>query len=599
MNIQSKNILMTIRKNGYVNQRLLSEQSGCSLGMVNKAIKNLCAEGMLDFGYSLTNKAKNEFNIKKPYNAIILAESIGMRMLPSNIEVSKAMLEVKGERLIERQIRQLHEKGISDITVIVGFMKEQFEYLIDKYGVDIVVNSEYSIKNNLYSIEKVLDLIHNTYIIPCDIWCKENPFNEYELYSWYMMSDASDDHAMVRVNRKLELVRSDDGIVGNKMVGISYLSNSDQLCLFKNRIKELSSQKRDFKMHWEEALFVKDRCIIHARVVPDTDVVEINNYEQWIELDTDSQLIMTGAIKIIAGALGCKSSDVSNIEVMKAGMTNRSYIFSVRKGDSSSKYILRIPGEGTSQLIDREAEYRVYKTIEGLGFCDEPVYINPNNGYKITRYINGARCCDPYCENDLVLCMEKLRDFHNCRINDNKLVVPHSFDLLERLEFYEGLWEGNSSVYGDYENTKHNCITLMPFIEKHRGEMQLTHIDAVPDNFIFDSKGNIQLTDWEYAGMQDKDVDIAMFCIYSLYDRQHIDRLIDIYFEEDCECEITTRAKIYAYISICGLIWSNWCEFKRNLGVEFGEYSLYQYRYAKDYYKYAKELIDKCGEKLV
>lgn len=42
---------------------------------------------------------------------------------------------------------------------------------------------------------------------------------------------------------------------------------------------------------------------------------------------------------------------------------------------------------------------------------------------------------------------------------------------------------------------------------------------------------------------------------------------------------------------MCGLLWSNWCEYKQMLGVEFGEYSLRQYRYAKEYFRYAKELI--------
>lgn len=89
--------------------------------------------------------------------------------------------------------------------------------------------------------------------------------------------------------------------------------------------------------------------------------------------------------------------------------------------------------------------------------------------------------------------------------------------------------------------------------------------------------------------MQDPHVDIAMFCIYSMYDRENIDRLIDIYF--DGKVDKITKAKIYCYISVCGLLWSNWCEYKRELGVEFGEYSIAQYRYAKVYYKIAKEEI--------
>ena len=97
------------------------------------------------------------------------------------------------------------------------------------------------------------------------------------------------------------------------------------------------------------------------------------------------------------------------------------------------------------------------------------------------------------------------------------------------------------------------------------------------------------LIDWEYSGMQDPHVDIAMFCIYSLYGKQECDHLIDLYFEVRCSEE--TRAKIYCYIAMCGLLWSNWCEYKQMLGVEFGEYSLRQYRYAKEYFRYAKELI--------
>ena len=125
------------------------------------------------------------------------------------------------------------------------------------------------------------------------------------------------------------------------------------------------------------------------------------------------------------------------------------------------------------------------------------------------------------------------------------------------------------------------------YIDAQPKENVLCHIDAVPDNFMFvtgkDRKEEIKLIDWEYAGMQDPHVDIAMFCIYSLYNKRQVDRLISIYFEGKCSKEV--RIKIYCYIAACGLLWSNWCEYKRSLGVEFGEYSLRQYRYAKDYYK--------------
>ena len=70
--------------------------------------------------------------------------------------------------------------------------------------------------------------------------------------------------------------------------------------------------------------------------------------------------------------------------------------------------------------------------------------------------------------------------------------------------------------------------------------------------------------------------------------------VIDDYFEGACSKSI--RIKIYAYIAICGFLWSNWCEYKSICGVEFGEYSLRQYRYAKDYYRIVKEELSEEGE---
>ena len=175
-----------------------------------------------------------------------------------------------------------------------------------------------------------------------------------------------------------------------------------------------------------------------------------------------------------------------------------------------------------------------------------------------------------------------------------KLQTEHEFDIFERIDFYESLWDGKKSIYRDYDETKGNIMSLRAYIEKNIGKKVLSHIDAVPDNFLFTTKSNgeedIRLIDWEYAGMQDPHVDIAMFCIYSLYDRQQIDDTINAYFAEGCQKGI--RMKIYCYIAACGLLWSNWCEYKRNLGVEFGEYSLRQYRYAKEYYRIVKQEID-------
>ncbi|HFR3426726.1 TPA: phosphotransferase family protein, partial [Streptococcus suis] len=124
------------------------------------------------------------------------------------------------------------------------------------------------------------------------------------------------------------------------------------------------------------------------------------------------------------------------------------------------------------------------------------------------------------------------------------------------------------------------------------------HIDANPDNFLIFEKNNqteVRLIDWEYAGMQDPDLDIAMFAIYSQYNREQIDFLIGAYFEEGCEERI--RMKIYAYVATAGLLWSNWCEYKQQLGVEFGDYAQSQYDYAKEYSFIVSEYLSTFEDK--
>lgn len=583
MNKQEMDIMNILIQEPFINQRILADGSGYSLGKVNQVLKSLQNQGFLNEKLWVTDLAKEAFEKFRPQNAVILAAGYGMRMVPINTEIPKGLIQVNGELLIERLIRQLHEKGITDITVVVGFMKESYEYLIDKYEVKLLVNMEYAFKNNLHSVALAAGKIGNTYVIPCDIWCGKNPFGLYEPYSWYMVSDLIDDESNVRVNRKQELVRANHG--GNQMIGLSYITGEDAVTLAEN-LKRMDADRFYSGSFWEEALFYKERMYTAAKVVSSGSTFEINTYEQLREIDSSSEQLKTEALDVIAEIFQTGQEEIRDITVLKKGMTNRSFLFSCK----GKPYIMRIPGEGTDQLINRAQEYAVYQAIKKYNICDDIFYINPDNGYKITAYLEDARVCDPENIKDVRRCMEKLRDFHKLHLE-----VSHSFDLFGQLEFYETLWKGAPSCYRDYCETKKKMYELKGFIDGQPKEWTLTHIDAVPDNFLFvsgEGGEDIRLIDWEYAGMQDAHVDIAMFAIYSLYNREQVEQLINAYFPEGCTQAV--RMKIYCYIAVCGLLWSNWCEYKRQLGIEFGEYSLRQYRYAKEYYKIFKS----CQEEM-
>ena len=118
-------------------------------------------------------------------NAVILAAGASSRFAPLSYERHKALIEVKGEVLIERQIRQLREAGIEEIYVVTGYKKEQFDYLGEKFGVQLVHNSEYAVRNNHSSIYAVKDVLKNSYICSADNYFAENPFNDAEEGAFY------------------------------------------------------------------------------------------------------------------------------------------------------------------------------------------------------------------------------------------------------------------------------------------------------------------------------------------------------------------------------------------------------------------------------
>ena len=118
-------------------------------------------------------------------NAIIMAAGTSSRFAPLSYEKHKAMTEVRGEVLIERQIRQLKEAGIPEIIIVTGYKAEQFEYLKDKFGVKLVHNPDYLIRNNNSSIWAVRDFINNSFICSSDNYFDKNPFENEVDGSYY------------------------------------------------------------------------------------------------------------------------------------------------------------------------------------------------------------------------------------------------------------------------------------------------------------------------------------------------------------------------------------------------------------------------------
>ncbi len=102
-------------------------------------------------------------------------------------------------------------------------------------------------------------------------------------------------------------------------------------------------------------------------------------------------------------------------------------------------------------------------------------------------------------------------------------------------------------------------------------------------NFLILPDGKIRLIDWEYAGMADPLLDIAMCSVYSYYDSGQAAALLQTYLERQPTNEET--ALVTAFMALSGFLWSLWAIYKSSLGEEFGEYTITMYRYAKNGYR--------------
>lgn len=589
-----------------ITQRQLAQDLDVSLGTINNLIKECMAKDLIGFQqengrYELLDKGRELLTEHKVDGAVIIAAGFGSRFVPLTFETPKGLLEVFGERMIERQIKQLHEAQITDITIVVGYLKEKFEYLIDKYQVKLLYNPEYSCKNTLTTVYHARKLFkgRNMYLLASDNWLRENMYHTYECGAWYssIYKEGDTSEWCLSYNKK-GLISSVD--IGGRnswvMYGPAYFSKefSEQ---FFPVLEAYYQAPGTEQFYWEQvfmdilngdahhrlkeaglsvALPTASQLGMYVNRQPDDQVYEFENLEELRLFDLKYQNHSDNqAMELVSKVFNIEESEIQNIRCLKSGMTNKSFLFEI-KGEH---YICRIPGPGTEMLINRKEEKCVYDTVASLGITEHVIYFNGDTGYKISKYYEGVRNADAANWDDIDQCLSLVHKLHDC-----KLTVPHRFDMRERIDFYENLCKNHcDSLFEDYHQVRQWMNELLDGLDRLNRPEVLSHLDSNVDNFLFLPDGGVRLIDWEYAGMCDPIVDISMCAIYSYFNEEDSDRLLKVYLKRDPSDEECYA--YYAYMALGGFLWALWAIYKSMLGEEFGEYTIIMYRYAKNYYR--------------
>lgn len=403
-------------------QRKIAEATGLSLGSVNAAAKTLTAAGLIDEGEATEagGKALEPYRVE---NAIILAAGLSSRFAPISYEKPKGLLKVRGEVLIERQIEQLIAAGITDITVVVGYKKEYFFYLEDKFGVSIVVNPDYASRNNSSSIKCVEDRLGNTYICSSDDYFIENPFEPYvwkayyaveyaegETTEWCIQTGAHDRITAVTIG----------GANAWYMIGHVYFDHAFSRA-YVPLLDAVYDNPATIDKLWEHIYLdhIKDLDMV-ARRYPTGMIFEFDSLDEVREFDPmflenlDSEVFDN-----IVAVLGCSKGEIHDVYPLKQGLTNLSCHFATNEGE----YVYRHPGIGTEAMIDRTSEKEAQKIAHDLGIDDTFIH-EDERGWKISRFIPDARNLDPRNDGEVARAMRVGRMIH-----ESGATVDNTFDF--------------------------------------------------------------------------------------------------------------------------------------------------------------------------
>jgi CTP:phosphocholine cytidylyltransferase-like protein len=311
-------------------QRELAQVCEFSLGNANAHIKTLTEQGHLDNG-ALTESGLQILNNFKVDSALILAAGMSSRLAPLSYDKPKALLIVKGEVLIERQIRQLQEAGIKDITIVVGYMKEKFFYLEKRFQVEIVINDEYHIKNNTSSIIRVKDRLKNTYIVYSDLYFTKNVFKSHVYASYYpskMQYGYSNDYAYTadRNGRITSMMTYSCDELG--LVGEIYLDRETSSRFVFHLEKEYQIPTVQQELLDNVLMRHLDDLAIYAKVYDKNTVYEFDTFEELREFDpVYISNVNSPIIDNIRSVLKCERNDITILGPLKTGYTNTSFVF--------------------------------------------------------------------------------------------------------------------------------------------------------------------------------------------------------------------------------------------------------------------------------
>ena len=562
----------------------LASKAGLTPEAMKAELGRLEGRGFVS-GLSLTKEGEAALSPYRVENAVIMAAGLSSRFVPLSYERPKGLLRVRGEVLIERQIRQLREAGIDDITVVVGYMKEAFFYLEDKLGVRIAVNPDYATRNNNSTLMLVREHLGNTYVCSSDDYFVENPFEPYAYGAYYAASyfDGPTDEYCLTCDDSGRITQvSVGGADSWSMLGHVYFDRE-----FSARFKSILEAEYDRPATagklWED-IYIEHLGELDMALRPYEKglVYEFDSLAELTAFDTDFlENVDSRILDNICATLGCEREGIDEIAPIKEGLTNLSFRFRV----AGKRYVYRHPGAGTDEVISRASEAFSQGVALNLGIDRTFVHEDEAEGWKISRYVDGCVAFDYHNPAHVEKAMGMARLLHGCGEKSE-----WDFDVFEKAREIEGLLKARSyPLDGAFFELGDAVAKVASFARADAGDPVLSHNDFYAPNFLVHGD-EMDLIDWAYSAMADYASDLGTFVCCSDYEPEEVDEVLATYFQR--KPTAVERAHCLAYVAISGWYWFVWALYKEASGDPVGEWLYLWHKYAKTYAKLAAEAYE-------
>lgn len=227
----------------------------------------------------------------KVERAIIMAAGLGNRMYPVTLTTPKPLVRVNGIRMIDTVIQGLHQNGIREIYVVVGYLKEKFAALVQEYpGVVLIENPYFDICNNISSLYVARDYIRNAMILDGDqiIYNSEILAPEFERsgYNSVWTDGETSEWLQTIENGIVTSCSRTGGRGGWQLYSISRWTAEDGKRL-RHHLEVEFEQRQNRQIYWDDvAMFCyPDEYELGIRPMDKGDVIEVDDLSELIALD--------------------------------------------------------------------------------------------------------------------------------------------------------------------------------------------------------------------------------------------------------------------------------------------------------------------------